>query len=205
MANKISLSQFINFSVIVHTGAKLNAVRRMKNDDYFPGSDYYRDLRAVIHKYTQGQVPLDAIMEVAENSKENQRANFIKDATKFINFMKKHDVEFFEVGGATWSYKDKVRVSASPEYGMICDGQRYFVKNFYRKRNPKDKITLKKMRPTLTLMRTATSQVDLQGANAAILNLQTGRLICDDKPVNAEKLLELQADAAQLADIWDMV
>lgn len=205
MTNKISLSQFLNFSVIVHTGAKLNAVRRMKNDDYFPGGDYYRDLRSVINKYTQGQSSLEAIMEVAENSKENQRANFIKDATKFINFMKKHDVEFFEVGGATWSYKDKISVSASPEYGMICDGQRYFVKNFYRKRNPKDKITLKKMRPTLTLMRTATSQVDLQGANAAILNLQNGQLIFDDKPVNTEKLLELQADAAQLADIWDMV
>ena len=81
----------------------------------------------------------------------------------------------------------------------------YFVKNFYRKQNPKDKITLTKMRPTLALMRTATSQTDLAGANAAVLNLQNGKLLFDDKPINANKLLELQADAAQLADIWEMV
>mgnify|MGYP000469743044 FL=1 len=54
-------------------------------------------------------------------------------------------------------------------------------------------------------MRTATYQTDLAGANAAVLPLQNGKLLFDDKPINANKLLELQADAAQLADIWEMV
>lgn len=205
MSNKISLSQFLNFSVKVHTSAKINAVRHMKNDEYSIGQDYYFPLRTAIRRYTQGQDTLDSILDAAQNSKEDRRANFIKDATKFVNFMKKHDVQFFEVGNASWSYDNRINISASPEFGMICNGERYFVKNFYRKQNPKDKITLTKMRPTLTLMRTATSQTDLAGANAAVLNLQNGKLLFDDKPINANKLLELQADAAQLADIWEMV
>ncbi|WP_282801169.1 hypothetical protein [Secundilactobacillus kimchicus] len=205
MVNKISLSQFFNFSVKVHTSAKINAVRRMKTEDYSVGRDYYRDLRMAIHRYTQNQASLDSIMEVALQSKEDRRANFVKKATKFINFMNKHEVEFFDAGNATWSYKGLININASPEYGMFCDGQKYFVKNFYRKKDSKDKITLAKVRPTLTLMRTAKSQVDLKDATAAILNLQNGRLLFDDKPVDDSKLLELRADAAQLADIWDMI
>lgn len=205
MTNKISLSQFLNFSVKVHTSAKVTAVKKMKNNDYSVGIDYYRSLRAAISKYTQNQASLDSIMEAAIMAKEDRRDNFIKDATKFINFVKNHNVEFFEVGVATWRYKDKVAINATPEYGMVCDGKRYFVKNFYRKKDPKDKITLTKMRPTLTLMRTATFKTDLQNANAAILNLQNGRLIFDDKPIDSNKLIELQADAAQLSDIWELV
>lgn len=205
MTNKISLSQFLNFSVKVHTSAKINAVRHMKNDEYSVGQDYYFSLRTAIHRYTQGKDTLESIIDSARNSKEDRRANFIKDATKFVNYMSKHDIEFFDVGSATWSYDNRINISASPEFGMICDGKRYFVKNFYRKQNPKDKITLTKMRPTLTLMRTATSQTNLVGANAAVLNLQNGKLIVDDKPINTNKLIELQADAAQLADIWELV
>lgn len=205
MTAKIALSQFLNFGSKIHTDAKINYVKTIKYTEYTFGGDYYRKLREAIRAYTQGKGTIDQIMLVVDEAPDDRKANLRHDARKFINFVTHHDVSFFEVGHAKWKLDDRLIVSASPEFGMIYKGHRFIVKNYYRQKDLKDRVTLRKMRPTLTLMRTAVSDVDTKGANAAILNLQTGKLIVDENPVNENSLLALRIDASNLYDIWTSV
>lgn len=208
MAVTISLTQFVTFSTKVSTSAKINFVRGYKYDDgYHPGKDYWKPLRDEIKKIHEQNLPIENLKNLVPTIPETKgkRANFQKAVNTYIKFVNSHNVEYFPVGKATWQLRENLIVNASPEIGLIVDGQRYFIKNYYKKKNNTNKIDSRNIQASLTLMQLALKDYNVEPIDKfAILNFQTGKLI-ESKPLTPDHGLELQVDAEFFLNVWDAI
>ena len=205
MSIKISLTQFLTFSVKASTSAKITYVRGIKSSDYSPAFDYWRSLRTAIQSVAFEGKDLSYLLEVAEKADERHRKNYLKDANKFINFVRSNDVTYFKTGKANWSLDDNFSVSASPELGMVINGTKYCVKLYYKVPSESVKMTKRKLDSMLTLMHVSNKDFDPEDSKFAVLNLQNGKIITLDKPIGAENTLALEIEAQNFLDIWNRI
>lgn len=210
MTIQLSLTQFLHFKATISTKAKINYLKReVKYSEYAFYGDYWMGLRKKINKFTKGEITLDELEQysLSVTDKKNKRKNYIKDTKYFSNFVKKYDPSFFQVAKASWNYKDKLIITASPEFGAITNsGNKYLIKNFYTKKKDNEKLMKNNILPMLTMMKLANTGVTLSDAIPAVLNLQNGKLICFDEgkePVFDP--IELQVDAENIINIWNMI
>ena len=210
MTIQLSLTQFLHFKATISTKAKINYLKRaVKYNEYAFYGDYWMGLRKKIHKFTKGEITLDELEQysLSVTDKKNKRKNYIRDTKYFSNFVKKYDPSFFQVDKAFWNYKDKLTITASPEFGAITNsGNKYLIKNFYTKKKDNEKLMKNNILPMLTMMKLANTGFALSDAIPAVLNLQNGKLICfdeDKEPVFDPT--ELQVDAENIINIWNVI
>ena len=98
---------------------------------------------------------------------------------------------------------DELYVSSSPELGLIINGKKYYVKNYYKKHDDKTKVILKNINSTLTLMSLSKTNFKIEpDATFAVINFQNGKLI-EAKTPSADSLLELEIEAENFINIWN--
>lgn len=205
MTVKISLTQFIHFKASVSTGARMTAVKNIKESNYSPAIDYWLDLRNSIKQFSEGKISLENLCESVENEPQNhnKRANYRKAVKRFANFVSNNNVSFFEVGKSQWSYSG-LTITASPEVGMNINGSKVLVKIFYNVKKPEEKVTKRNIMPTLALLDVANSASKVD-AQVGLLNLQNGKLLTPKNSKLDVNLIELQIDAKNFINYWEMV
>ncbi|MBC1944638.1 hypothetical protein HCA78_05780 [Listeria booriae] len=197
----ISLTQFIDFSTKVSTSARINFVKGVKDSpEYSPAIDYWKQLRDEIRRIHEKGLPITDLYHLSDNVTEAKRKNYIKNIRNYVNFIQKHDVEFFDTGKGFWQY-DNLHIRTTPELGLKINGQNYLVKNYYKVKN-NNKVTKKNISTTLTLMKL--SQLEFApppDSKFAVINLQKG-ILHESKPIVDSDVLELKIEAGTLLDIW---
>lgn len=202
----ISLSQFLDYSSRISTGAKINAVKKIKNNpDYSPSTDYWKKLRDSIKKMHENNLSPEVLMDVLTEIPDAKTKNYSRVLKTYIRFLKKNNVEYFPTGRAFWKTEDGLTIGSNPELGLIINGQKYYVKNYYKKKDNNVKMTKKNINSTLTLMQKAKKDFDVDPeAKFAVLNLQNGKLIEASK-LSQSDILELDVEASQFINIWKQV
>ncbi|MBW4803764.1 hypothetical protein [Loigolactobacillus coryniformis] len=203
MTAKVSLTNFLTYTAKVSTSAKIAYVRKIKNDtDYSVGKDYWRDLRNAIKRTLKNQLPIESLIDIVPTVRADRQKNYSKDIRKFIFFYKHHEISFFETGRAKWELPGELIVSASPELGLQIDGVKYLVKNYYKVSDKNTKVTKRNINSTLLLMDEAQYDFNPGPCKKAVLNLQNGVLIPQQKRTKGD-LLQLEIDARSFADTWN--
>lgn len=203
MTVKISLTQFIHFKAAVSTRARISAVQRIKNNEYSPAIDYWLDLRNAINKFSERRITLEELNTLADSENERKKANYSKAINRFSNFISKNNVSFFPVNKSNWEYEGLV-ITASPEVGMIIGDSRFLVKIFYNVKKPDEKVTKRNIMPSLSLLDIA-NKASNHDRQVGLLNLQNGKLLTPDNSKLETSLLELQIDAKNFMNFWEMV
>lgn len=199
---RISLTQFLTYTAKASTSAKIHYVRGIKNSpSYDPSFDYWKGLRDKIKATLKANSSLDEIVNYAASAGERKSENYLRVANKFRAFLKGKDYKYFETGHSVWNNSPDMSIIASPELGLIIDGQRYFIKNYYKKKKSDEKVTQRYINSTLTLMQLAEPNFDTSNGIFAVLNLQNGKLI-EQKPLIDDDIMAFKIDAATFADIW---
>lgn len=206
MSINISLTQFLVYSTKVSTSAKIKAVRDIKNaPDYHPAFDYWKPLRDEIKRLHENNLPIDNLKDLLTRIDEKKAKNFSGAINTYIHFVKKNDVSYFPVGKSYWKLTDDLFIGSSPELGLIVNGKKLYVKNFYKKKTADTKLTKRNIQSTLTLMQLADRDFEMEpDSNFAILNLQNGKLI-EASPLQSENILELELDAETFVNTWNRV
>lgn len=201
----ISLTQFIDFSTKVSTPARINFVKDVKNNPgYSPATDYWKQLRDEIRRIHENNLPINDLYSLSEKVSDQKKENYTKNIRNYINFINKHDVEFFETGKGFWQYNDLL-IRTTPELGLKIDGQNYLVKNYYKVNKKNTKVTKKNISTTLTAMKLSLMEFDPpQDAKYAVINLQKG-IIHESTPLVDSAVLELKIEAGMLLDIWNNI
>lgn len=107
------------------------------------------------------------------------------------------------MGKAYWKHSDDLLVSSSPELGLFINGDRYYVKIYYKKKTKDTKVTSRNINSILTLMQVAKKDFDIEpNAKFAVLNLQNGNLIVANS-LNPDDLFELEMEADDFINIWN--
>lgn len=203
MSAKISLTQFIHFKAAVSTGARASVVKRIKENNYSPAIDYWLDLRHSIKQFSEGKISLEQLMSSVENEPQRKRANYRKAVKRFSNFISKNNASFFPVSKSSWSYSG-LTITTSPELGMNINGSKSLVKIFYNVKKPDEKVTKRNIMPMLALF-DISNKASTHGTQAGLLNLQNGKLLTPDNSKLNTNLLELQIDAKNFLNFWEMV
>lgn len=133
------------------------------------------------------------------------RGRIIKgDLNKLLHFVNENKVSFFDVQKSYWNYNDQLRISASPELGVVTNsGEKYLLKNSYTIKKDDEKLLKRNILPTLTLMNIANDNPNISDATPAVLNLRNGKLIKSNS--NLVDTVELEVDAQQIIDIWNKI
>ncbi|MFK4862336.1 hypothetical protein ACI1T5_02305 [Lactococcus petauri] len=201
---QISLTQFLDYSAKVSTSAKINKVKEIKRSpDYHPAFDYWKPLRDTIKKIHEKGRPIEDLKGLLSTVDEKKVKNYTRAINTYISFVKRNKVEYFPVGKSTWNMNDELYVSSSPELGLIINGKKYYVKNYYKKHDDKTKVILKNINSTLTLMSLSKPNFEIEpDATFAVINFQNGKLI-EAKAPSADNLLELEIEAENFINIWN--
>lgn len=201
----LSLTMFLTFTAKVSTSAKMTYVTQLKNSEYSPAKDYYKDLRTHIKNVLKSGQSIDRFADIVETVRTEKQANYSRCIQKFIKFYNSYDsVEYFDTGSANWTIPNTISISSSPEFGLILNGQKYLIKAYYKKPNVTTKVTKRNIESMLTLMESANYSFSTNDCKIAVLNLQNGKLI-PGSPVSENKILQLKIDAQTLANIWNAV
>lgn len=203
MSVKISLTQFIHFKAAVSTGARASVVRRIKDSHYSPAIDYWLDLRNSIKDFSEGRISLEELSNIVDNEPQNKKSNYQKAIKRFSTYISKNNVSFFPISKSLWSYNG-LSITTSPEIGMNINGAKTLVKIFYNVKKPDEKVTKRNIMPMLALFDIANKASTLD-ANVGLLNLQNGKLLTPDNSKLETNLLELQIDAKNFLNYWEMV
>ncbi|MFW7420499.1 hypothetical protein ACODH8_09815 [Vagococcus fluvialis] len=206
MSINISLTQFLNYSSKISTSAKIKAVRDIKNaPDYHPAIDYWKVLRDEIKRIHSKGLPIENLRDIIPNLPESKIKNYTNVINTYIKFINKNNVTYFETGKSYWKLDEDLFVGCSPEIGLIINGEKLYVKNYYKKKSNDTKITQRNINSTLTLMQIAERDFLLEdSSNFAVLNLQNGKLI-KAPPLVSEDILELEIDAQSFVTTWNKV
>lgn len=199
----VSLTQFLTYSAKVSTSAKVNEINRIKYaPDYNPAVDYWKPLRDEIKRIHENNLPITNLENVLNRVSEQKLKNYSRVISKYTSFIKSHNVEYFQTGSSFWKLNDDLFVRTSPELGLIIDGRKFYVKNWYKKPEKNSTVTAQKIKSTLTMMQISERDFQLEDGNFAVLNLQNGKLL-EAPPLLTESVMELEVDAATFIDIWN--
>ena len=100
-------------------------------------------------------------------------------------------------------HSDDLLVSSSPELGLIVNGNKYYVKIFYKKKDKDTKVIKRNINSILTLMQLAKKDFEVDpNAKFAVLNLQNGKLIVASPP-NPDDVFELEIEADDFINTWN--
>lgn len=206
MTVNISLTQFLSYSSKVSTSAKMNEIKRIKNnDDYSPATDYWKPLRDEIKRLYENGIPINELALLVEQVNEKKKRNYARAISKFLHFSNSNNPVYFETGKSFWKLSDELFVGTSPELGLTIDGQNYYVKNWYKKPTKDAKVNQRNIQSALTMMQLSECNFSKNSTDKfAILNLQNGKLI-EAKPLISEAILELEFDAHMFVDIWNKI
>lgn len=200
----ISLTQFLGYTAKVSPSAKIKAVRDIKNaPNYHPATDYWKKLRDAIKNIHENNLPIDDLKLILNTIDKKKVQNYSRAINTYISFVKKNNVEYFQVGKAFWEISDELFVGSNPELGLIINGKKYYVKNYYKKKESNTRVTKKNINSTLTLMQLAKPNFEIDpNATFAVLNLQTGNLI-EATPPSKDDILELELEADHFVNTWN--
>lgn len=203
---KISLTNFLTFNSKVSMSAKRKYIADFKSSEYFPGMDYWKDLRSGIQQVALGKIDPVDLIELSEgmSDSKSKRTNYLHNAKKFIGFVKNKNIKYFSVGSAAWTLDDKISINASPEIGMEIDDIKYCVKIYYKKPKSDTKVNLRNTAATLTLMKAATKNFDDTDCKYAVLNLQNGRFLTSVSN-SADDIVDLELEAENYLNIWNHI
>ncbi|MEC6747361.1 hypothetical protein VXN63_02320 [Marinilactibacillus sp. XAAS-LB27] len=206
MVASISLTQFLTFTTKVSTSAKINEVKRIKNSpDYSPGIDYWKQLRDEIKRIHENDLPISELLKLSSNVSEPKQRNYAKAIKNYVSFINNNEVEYFKPDKSYYNFSEDLSVRTSPELGLIVNGKRLYVKNWYKVSSTDTKINKRSIKSTLTMMRLSTKNFEVtDDENFAVLNLQNGKLT-EATPVLEEDLLELEVDAGTFLSIWKQI
>lgn len=203
---RISLTRFLDYTSKVSPSAKINTVRSIKKSPgYSPATDYWKPLRDAIKNIHEKDLPIETLKELLTTVDEKKIPNYSRNITKYISFIKKHNVEYFPVGKAHWSMSDEIFIGSNPEIGLIIDGKKYYIKNYYKKPNKDTKVAKRNIKSMLTLMQISEKDFQVKGDEKfAVLNLQNGQLI-EAEPPTPEDVLELKLEADHFVNTWNNI
>lgn len=203
---KISLTNFLTFNSKISMSAKRKHVADFKSSEYFPGMDYWKDLRSGIKQVALGKIKPTDLVALSEGMPDykSKRKNYLHNANNFIRFVKDKNIKYFSVGSATWTLDDKVSINASPEFGMEIDGIKYCVKTYLKVPKSDTKVNLRNTAATLTLMEAAPKDFDDTDCKYAVLNLQNGKLLTS-VPNSADDIVDLELEAENYLNIWNHI
>ncbi|MHA7964403.1 hypothetical protein ACX93W_09660 [Paenibacillus sp. CAU 1782] len=197
----ISLTQFIDFT-LKQGPSKVNAVRKIKTQGvYHPAFDYWRELRGAIkkiHEENKDLSYLDQLLNNVHHRKTNQYTEAIKQYKRFV---RNKEIEWFDPGKAFWS-SGELAVRATPELGLIINGQPHLIKLYFK--GTSEKLEKRTAMPTLTLLSAATRSEQIPNATNSVLNIKKSTLYPVTSQHNqTDMILSLKAEAAHFIHIWD--
>ncbi|MDY7215139.1 hypothetical protein [Bacillus subtilis] len=200
---KISLTQFLDFTMKGNSSSKTKQVRRIKYDEYSPGSDYWRQLRNEIRKIHENDLPIELLYNLIDRVIENRKDNYRKSISQYINFTRNNHVEWFSIGDSSWTFEDKLLVRSQPELGLFVNGEPLLLKIYYKGKN--NKIDKRKVQTTLHLMELSNRNFEPpNGAKPAILNLHNNKLYWLEN-VDRDLELSLNSEAMQFYYLYNSI
>lgn len=201
---KISLTSLLTYSAKVSKSAKIKYVRDTKTGGpYSPAIDHWKQLRDAIKKMHENNLPVESLKELLEVVSQIKIKNYSRAINEYIRFINKNEVVYFPVGKAYWTHSDDLLVSSSPELGLIINGNKYYVKIFYKKKDKDTKVIKRNINSILTLMQLAKKDFEVDpNAKFAVLNLQNGKLIVASPP-NPDDVFELEIEADDFINTWN--
>jgi hypothetical protein len=200
---EVSLTQFIDFTLIGSGTARTNYVRRVKYGNYSVPTDYWKQLRDAIKKIHQNKQPVSKLYDLLNHVNEKKRENYRRAINQYVSFCKDKHLEWFDTGSSSWIFNEQLLVRSSPELGLYIDGSPVLLKIYYKgKKHRMDKY---KVQSTLTLMEISNRDfLPPENAVSALLNLQNKKLYTPS-PINNDLLVSLEGDAAQFIHIYQKV
>lgn len=205
MSVQISLTQFLTFKAYVSTNAKYNYVLKQKNNEiYSPVHDYWKNFREAIHKLPYNNGNLEVLSNAVQMVKPEKQLNYGKSVNNFINFAINNKVKYFDVGKARWSLRNELVINASPDIGMIIDGNKYFVKIFPNVQQKNSRLDLRSVKSILTLLQETDADFDTSCGTFAVLRINSPRFFKAETIEKRDSNL-LKIDATNFLNCWKMV
>ncbi|MDG1570435.1 MULTISPECIES: hypothetical protein [Bacillus cereus group] len=200
---KMSLTQFLTFSLTENGASRAKFVRKAKYDTYTPGGDYWKKLRETIKKVHERNLPLETLYNLVDQVDDKKKENYKKSINRYVKFLKNKNVEWFDIGSSHWEFNEKLLVRSQPELGLYIDGQPYLLKIYYKGKT--QNVRPQKVQSTLTLMEASVRNfIPPQGAVPAILNLHNNKLYVS-QGLDRDLLLSLEGDATQFTYLWENI
>jgi predicted HicB family RNase H-like nuclease len=196
----ISLSQFTDFS-LKNGAARTVKVREIKEQgEYHPAFDYWRELREGIKSFHENKLNADFLIQIIDKVNPKKKMQYTEAVKQYMNFCRKKDIEWFDPGKAFWS-SGELSVRATPELGLIINGQHHLIKLYFKDKT--EKMEKRSATTTLTLMASSTKSNQKENALNCVLNIKKCALYpINDDDINKDMLLALHGDAANFMSIW---
>ncbi|MYL21640.1 hypothetical protein GLW04_17175 [Halobacillus litoralis] len=200
---KVGLTQFLDFTLKQSGGSRTNHVRKVKNSEYSPATDYWRMLRNEIKNIHKENANLDALDQLPDRVSESKRENYKNAVRLYKKCLKGHDVRWFEPSKSIWKFNDELLVRSSPELGLYIDGVPHAIKLYFK--GNKQKVDIRNIQSTLTLLNTSDFESSLpENTVFSVLNIQRNKLYTS-KTVNDDLLLSLEGEAMNFLHIWNRI
>lgn len=162
-------------------------------------------MRDEIKRRHENDLPFDTLPSLLHRIPESKQKNYARVINKYLTFLNTNDVKYFVSGKSHWILSDNLFIRTNPELGLIVNGRKLHVKNWYKKPEKNTKPTKKNINSFLTMMQLSERNFDLNdNENFAVLNLQNGKIV-EASPLVSEAILELEIDAGQFVNIWNQV
>lgn len=199
----VSSTQFLTYTAKVSTSAKINEVKKIKHaPSYRPSIDYWKQLRDEIKRLHENKSSFEELPNLISKVPEAKQKNYSRAISKYSAFLNSNDVEYFTPGKSYWKLSNELFVRTSPELGLIVNGKKLYVKNWYKKADNNTKITKRNINYSLTMMQLSDRDFKINdNENFAVLNLQTGKII-EASPLVSEAILELKVESDNFVNIW---
>lgn len=199
---KVSLTQFINFTLKQTSQSKANYVHDIKyKSEYSPAIDYWKQLRDEIKKVHEKQLPLENLYNLLDKVHEKKKDNYNRSINQYIKFANKKDIEWFETGSSYWLFEDRLMVNSQPEIGLKINQVPFLLKIYYTGKS--SNVNKNKVQSALTLMETAERNFTTpDGAISALLNLHNLKFYSSEG-VDKRLLIALKAEASHFAYLYE--
>ena len=129
---KLSLTTFVDIVAASGTSKATKAIRALKDDEYHPAKDFYKQLRERIidlHQNDKDKKYLRRLMfQVTDRKKINHYSTLIDQYSKWIGNKK---MKWFNPPQGEYGTKDLI-IRVNPELGLKIKGKDYVIKLYFK-------------------------------------------------------------------------
>lgn len=195
---EVSLTDFVDFILKSGTTRLSHVKALVKRPAYNPATDYYKTLREAVTQFHQnGSTDWSILQQAADRhvaGREGSKAPARLEA--YRRFLGRKTVEWFEPPRAEWRFEE-LTVRLNPELGLTINGTPAVIKMYWKE----DKLTKRQVEMILYLMQTELGSLSPQGAQMAILDIPSAKLITSPIPTTDLRPL-LRAEARAFIELW---
>ncbi|MUK87433.1 hypothetical protein GMD78_03335 [Ornithinibacillus sp. L9] len=199
---KVSLTDFVDFS-IRNGASRMTKIKEIRGRDvYHPSRDYWKDLRDGLVSFHEKNLDKKYLNRIIERAPESKKTNYKTVIDNYNSFLGRRKIEWFTPQSKDWHFQDVI-IRVNPELGLFINDVPHIIK-IYFKEDPSKPITSldkRKLESIFFLMETSLNGYH-PGINYSVFNAKRGKLVTKNRSVESIKEI-LESDALAFKHLWE--